>query len=651
MRTFAQKQKPAQKAKSESSVRPSRTFAGQSREVSSIFQLQRTIENPAVQRSLHDNGEEREDNSLTSTWPHFAHDFSRITLHANAYTNMQPKLRVNVQGDKYEQEANRIAEQVMRMPDVNIGSIYPDKDGIQRKCTACESGDTPCPKCAVKQGEKTQLEPLVSQVTPLVQQQTMPEELEEDKEEKTQAKETPGNTPDITPQTATKIGALRDGGQPLSAATRRFFEPRFGTDFSGVRVHTGQRAMEIAKEINARAFTLRNNVFFGAGQYVPESSAGKKLLAHELTHVVQQGEIQAKSISKPVGPIVNSLQRQPSSPGEAEFTWSEKTRKGVRNQINLQLAVFNSNFGDAAVEVKVKSAIDELKEKQSIGLELLFEVAEGFLTAGLSKLIIHGIKKGYALLAKRSIRIAEHYVKLSEDTDSAGKLLQVYAGISNPALNQAKSFIKSQFSSIGSNKAAEAFIDNLRLGANQYTLNISGQVPSLNDDKLKSLLFALQPENIQIGRFREEIDQLAQEFKKYVSEIGDWKRRKPGYYADPYKFSEKAIWVKGIKNRKVLAYVKTNRKGSHLPYEQRPKTGGGGLRGEGFPIGYDPIYYRFKGWIPPSVADLAIATTKDYFGSIETVPVDEVRNLSLGDIYHLKSADDPYYDAWIKGSD
>src|SRR6266849_1328450 len=81
---------------------------------------------------------------------------------------------------------------------------------------------------------------------------------------------------------------LSSSGQPLDAGTRAFMEPRFGHDFSGVRVHTDARATESARAVNALAYTVGRDMVFGTGQYAPETSEGRGLLAHELTHVVQQ---------------------------------------------------------------------------------------------------------------------------------------------------------------------------------------------------------------------------------------------------------------------------------------------------------------------------------------------------------------------------
>jgi Domain of unknown function (DUF4157) len=82
---------------------------------------------------------------------------------------------------------------------------------------------------------------------------------------------------------------LSSPGRPLDAAARAALEPRFGYDFSGVRIHTDLTAARSAREVNALAFTVGRDVVFGAGQYSPDTAAGRKLLAHELAHVVQQG--------------------------------------------------------------------------------------------------------------------------------------------------------------------------------------------------------------------------------------------------------------------------------------------------------------------------------------------------------------------------
>jgi hypothetical protein len=94
---------------------------------------------------------------------------------------------------------------------------------------------------------------------------------------------------DVTPEIEADIQQARRGGQALDSAARAQMEPAMGADFSEVRVHTGGQADTLNRNLNARAFTTGQDIFFKQGEYSPGSSSGRELLAHELTHVVQQG--------------------------------------------------------------------------------------------------------------------------------------------------------------------------------------------------------------------------------------------------------------------------------------------------------------------------------------------------------------------------
>jgi hypothetical protein len=93
----------------------------------------------------------------------------------------------------------------------------------------------------------------------------------------------------IAPEVEASIRGVGEGGQLLPSRARGFFEGRFGYDFARVRVHAGTDAARLSAALGARAFTGGSSIFFGAGQYDPDGRAGRHLLAHELTHVVQQG--------------------------------------------------------------------------------------------------------------------------------------------------------------------------------------------------------------------------------------------------------------------------------------------------------------------------------------------------------------------------
>ena len=94
---------------------------------------------------------------------------------------------------------------------------------------------------------------------------------------------------DVAPEIEAAIQRERGGGQALDSAARAQMEPAMGADFSGVRVHTGGQADTLNRNLSARAFTTGQDIFFKQGEYSPGSSSGRELLAHELTHVVQQG--------------------------------------------------------------------------------------------------------------------------------------------------------------------------------------------------------------------------------------------------------------------------------------------------------------------------------------------------------------------------
>jgi hypothetical protein len=128
---------------------------------------------------------------------------------------------------------------------------------LQRSCASCTAGGTTCPKCAG-----------------------------EDKKDLIQRRANYAS--DAGAAVSQSFGRDLGSGQPLDAATRALFEPRFGYDFSGVRVHTGEKAAESARSVSALAYTVGSDVVFGRGQYSPGIHAGNRLLAHELAHVVQQ---------------------------------------------------------------------------------------------------------------------------------------------------------------------------------------------------------------------------------------------------------------------------------------------------------------------------------------------------------------------------
>ncbi|MEO6949668.1 MAG: DUF4157 domain-containing protein [Ginsengibacter sp.] len=182
----------------------------------------------------------------------------------------QPKLAINAPNDIYEQEADAMADKVMRMGENDQAFFSPNPlsiSGVQRKCEHCE-----------------------------------------EEEKKVQRKETDKNVSAASSQTENYLNEL-SGGNSLSKDERSFFEPRFGYDFSNVKIHTDSKAAKSAQSMNALAYTSDNNIVFNTDKFSPATDSGKRLLGHELTHVVQQnrGKVSRKMIQR-------DLAVEPTSP-------------------------------------------------------------------------------------------------------------------------------------------------------------------------------------------------------------------------------------------------------------------------------------------------------------------------------------------------
>ncbi len=206
---------------------------------------------------------------------------------------IQAKLEVGSVDDPLEREADRVAEQVMRMPEpraaasATMSDVHYDQQsqrvgelpkfldfhpvaapaGVQRKCSCGGS----CDKCKAEQSDEEHGKVQRKPAAPLI----------------SRVASSPSPTGMAAPPIIHEV--LRSPGQPLDAATRAFFEPRFGWDFSRVRVHSNGQAADSAGAVRAQAYTAGNNLIFASGRFSPTTTEGRRLLAHELTHVLQQG--------------------------------------------------------------------------------------------------------------------------------------------------------------------------------------------------------------------------------------------------------------------------------------------------------------------------------------------------------------------------
>ena len=194
---------------------------------------------------------------------------------------VQPKLAVNAPGDAFEQEADRVAEQVGSDALVSgVSSL--SGPAVQRAC-ACGGSDDDCPACRAASSSAS-----------------------------VQRKATQSDAPPEPGEAVSRT--LQSPGQPLAPAVRADMEARLGYDFQNVRVHTDPDASRSAQEIHALAYASGTSIAFDAGQYRPDATEGRKLLAHELTHVVQQGGATRRSAAPETPATSHTARNAPASP-------------------------------------------------------------------------------------------------------------------------------------------------------------------------------------------------------------------------------------------------------------------------------------------------------------------------------------------------
>src|SRR5690349_2035626 len=183
-------------------------------------------------------------------------DLQGIVGNRNVARMIQTKLRTNEPGDCLEAEADRVADRMMQTPKgwarSELGITPQPMSYVRRACHDCES--------------ELRRKPSGEHKAPREQPQH----------------------PTVAPNLPREISSAKGSDTSLPQSARAFFEPRFGYNFDQVRIHAGPQAASIAQAVNARAFTVGHDVFFGANEYSPELHSGQRLIAHELAHVVQQ---------------------------------------------------------------------------------------------------------------------------------------------------------------------------------------------------------------------------------------------------------------------------------------------------------------------------------------------------------------------------
>src|SRR5258708_2048912 len=180
---------------------------------------------------------DQRDSSERKFLPHFIQQMHAISGNREAGRQLQAKLRVGSASDRYEQEADRVADRVIRMASPGI---------VQRRCSDCDKEEEVQPKSDDSSADMT-----------------------------LQREGGGGAVGARAPTIVNEV--LGAAGHPLDASVRTFMEPRFGNDFGGVRVHSDARAAESARAVNAMAYTVGSHMVFDTNRYAPQTTQGQRL--------------------------------------------------------------------------------------------------------------------------------------------------------------------------------------------------------------------------------------------------------------------------------------------------------------------------------------------------------------------------------------
>jgi hypothetical protein len=243
----------------------------------------------------------------------------------------QPKLTVGPANDVYEREADATAEKVMRMTE----------PFIQRRCSHCE------------EDEKVLRSPLVK---PIVSSSVS------------------ASGGAVSDEVVNRINATKGSGTSMDKSTQTFMEDRFGTDFSNVKIHSGDEAVKMNRALNAQAFTVGDDIYFNSGKYAPDSESGKHLLAHELTHTVQQGDIIRMTCDKNVLPdqviTDHSVDKTVIENPDEKVTFTVKFSCGPKYGGHSKISDTTSEFASKVIQpgaTEFKRTWDGKKPFSSIG--------------------------------------------------------------------------------------------------------------------------------------------------------------------------------------------------------------------------------------------------------------------------------------------
>lgn len=235
-------------------------------------------------RNAHQHDEKHQESFFSQSQERERSPFFSGRQSGNGEQAVQTKLTIGKPGDRYEQEADRVASNVVAKSGQSPGLQRQEHGSIQRVSLMSPAEDERLGTAEARM-EKDKL--IQEKIQTKEKEEEEPVQTKEKEEEEPVQTKAEGHNV-VNPGVGQKIKNKAGAGQPLSGEILAEMEHNFGADFSGVNIHTDAEAVRLNEQLHSQAFTRGQDIFFNEGMYRPETSEGKRLLAHELAHVVQQ---------------------------------------------------------------------------------------------------------------------------------------------------------------------------------------------------------------------------------------------------------------------------------------------------------------------------------------------------------------------------
>jgi hypothetical protein len=506
---------------------------------------------------------------------------------------IQPKLTVNEPGDKYEKEAERVADAVMRRPEPEVDIRDEGRsDRIQRICPRCQR--------RYRQGKPLDCDECEAEL---------------------QRKESSGETPAVGGEVKQHIQSLRGDGRPLPTSVRSFFEPRFGSDFSNVRVHDGPKADEAVQSLGAEAFTVGNNIAFADGNYDPFKSRGIELLAHELTHVIQQRKSSRHTLMRqnqegdetnsdsnesriryfapsPSREFLSQSEHGPVKEKKKEAL-SDDARNALYTQLGIRLGSAADDFGRACrnVQKDIEAKAKAQAELAAIAIDATVAFVVPNLSKAITRLAGHVPHEVPAEVTRAAIATINNADSIAGSIGEIGKA-STKAAVKSALTGKAEGFCNAMI------EGFQSRIDDI---SGYISANIQNR-QALPDYLLLQYVANWDPGQITADRYEKKIRKEWKRWKRQVLAIRGPAMRERLSEQD-ITTQKRAFWVKVDGEKRLALLHGFNREGRLMKALLGPN-------------------WQFVTWIAPKFHAAAIARTKQVHSEgVKTISAKDVEGI------------------------